>query len=216
MPPPTDLPCPNCGRLFFAHSLPFHLKKCEAKRVSRERPTTAAAVMAHATFVNRGPLAPKQISCKDCGARVFSSVLSEHLRVCPSGAWWTMEESGNSNGIINEGDKQIRLGGSSSSDRLACRVCKRIFDADRIKVHEGICARLSWNQEALARSTLDSIPERRAPWEQSFPNPGEGRNFYSNEPSRNNTLAFRDWKRFHKLVHRKCSLIVYGLFLVGK
>ena len=52
--------CPSCGRLFFAHSLKFHLQSCALKQANLEIP------------------------CAYCDLEVRRNEMKDHLKRCPA------------------------------------------------------------------------------------------------------------------------------------
>jgi len=151
MPPPKTVCCHICGKKFFKHSLPIHLKKCEE--------------MWHKT----------RSECKKCGQMVHKADWSDHNRHCKKVLPKAERENvskrppkaidDNRSGNISPEEAAALIEAGSLPTlaplldaRKECKVCCRKFNPDRIDKHTRICFERS--QKKKKRKTWDGHKKR--------------------------------------------------------
>mmetsp|Transcript_11939 Transcript_11939/g.16154 ORF Transcript_11939/g.16154 Transcript_11939/m.16154 type:complete len:321 (+) Transcript_11939:1-963(+) len=123
--PRNEVGCPCCGKRFFKHSLKIHLPQCEKKR----------------SYI--------EIPCKWCDENFRISEMETHQAKCSQRPRKKIDKVENTTFLTMERQEENEVPQSSLDHRIACVVCSRKFDPDRISIHQKICKNLKSKTSAI-------------------------------------------------------------------
>ncbi|KAJ1490517.1 hypothetical protein T484DRAFT_1884231 [Baffinella frigidus] len=154
MPPPRALACDLCGQMFFKASMPFHVKQCIVKSAAIQVPCPGCEIE-YPRFELEAHMA-KCRKAKSLGAAPRRGQPS-HSGPGTLGQLFDRPVGGGKMGRSTEWDTSAGLG-AVENGRMACAICGRKFNVDRIGTHTAICRRIE--SKGTARGVFDSTRQR--------------------------------------------------------
>ena len=152
--PPPGIPCPSCGKAFFASSLKFHVAKCQQKQ------------------------ATMMVECPACSMQVPGAELNQHMAKCKAAQKKFEGGPRQSSQRTSSGQRGGRAGSAAPprappmaiqpqtlDGRVPCGRCGRKFSPDRIAKHQYICTGLKHGppRRTSGNASMSSALARVAP-----------------------------------------------------